>query len=667
MTSKIGRSTGVAPTAPRLSLPYDSLGMDARVPQAGHPRSSRVHARRAAASTWTASGSPTSRLALAVRDRLIERWIRTQDTYYEQRRQARLLPVARVPHGPHARQQPGQPGPARRVRTQALHELGYDLEDLREAEWDAGLGNGGLAGSPRASSTRWPRSATRPTATASATTTASSTSASSTARRSRRPTAGCATATRGRSPARATGSASSSAAASSTTSTPRAGSCNEWVDTQRRARDALRHARSPATATQTVNTLRLWGAKAIRRVRPRRVQRGRLHRRHRGARPVREHLPGPLPERQRRSPARSSGSPQEYFFVSATLQDIIRRYKKRYQMFDEPRGLRVFDRFAEKVAIQLNDTHPALAIPELMRILVDVEGLDWDEAWDITTRDLRLHEPHRPARGARALAGGPARPPAAAPPRRSSTRSTTASSTRCASRFGADDDALPAHVDHRGGRRAARAHGHLAIVGSHSVNGVAALHTEILKRRRLPRLPRAVAREVQQQDQRHHPAPLAAQEQPRRCRALITEADRRRAGSPTSTQLRGARAAGRRRAPSASAWRHGQARQQAAPRRDHPRGSTSAAGIDARPSTRTRSSTCQVKRIHEYKRQLLNVLHVITLYNRIQDGPARRHRPAHRHLRRQGGARLRHGQADHPADQRRRRRGQRRPGRRGTC
>ena len=85
---------------------------------------------------------------------------------------------------------------------------------------------------------------------------------------------------------------------------------------------------------------------------------------------------------------------QEYFFVAATLQDIIRRYKKRYHMFDEPRGLGVFDRFAEKVAIQLNDTHPALAIPELMRILVDVEGLAWDEAWEITTRDLRLHQPH---------------------------------------------------------------------------------------------------------------------------------------------------------------------------------------------------------------------------------------------------------------------------------
>ena len=81
-------------------------------------------------------------------------------------------------------------------------------------------------------------------------------------------------------------------------------------------------------------------------------------------------------------------------------------------------------------------------------------------------------------------------------------------------RFPGDDDAPAAHVDHRGGRREARPHGHLAIVGSHTVNGVAALHTRPPQERAVPRLLRAVAREVQQQDQRHHPAPLAAQVQP---------------------------------------------------------------------------------------------------------------------------------------------------------
>ncbi|OOF84580.1 glycogen phosphorylase [Rodentibacter ratti] len=66
---------------------------------------------------------------------------------------------------------------------------------------------------------------------------------------------------------------------------------------------------------------------------------------------------------------------QEYFLVSASLQDIIRRHKRVHNSLDN---------LADKVAIHLNDTHPALAIPELMRILVDEEGFEWEKAWDIT-------------------------------------------------------------------------------------------------------------------------------------------------------------------------------------------------------------------------------------------------------------------------------------------
>jgi len=68
---------------------------------------------------------------------------------------------------------------------------------------------------------------------------------------------------------------------------------------------------------------------------------------------------------------------QQYFFVCATLQDIIRRFKKTQRPWSE---------FPDQVAIQLNDTHPTLGIPEMMRILVDFERMDWDTAWDITRR-----------------------------------------------------------------------------------------------------------------------------------------------------------------------------------------------------------------------------------------------------------------------------------------
>ena len=69
---------------------------------------------------------------------------------------------------------------------------------------------------------------------------------------------------------------------------------------------------------------------------------------------------------------------QQYFFVSASLQDILRKYKRLHGSN--------FDEFPEYVAIQLNDTHPVIAIPELMRLFVDLEGLSWEKAWSIVEK-----------------------------------------------------------------------------------------------------------------------------------------------------------------------------------------------------------------------------------------------------------------------------------------
>jgi glycogen phosphorylase len=78
---------------------------------------------------------------------------------------------------------------------------------------------------------------------------------------------------------------------------------------------------------------------------------------------------------------------QEYFLVAATLQDIIRRYKAaKFGKRDLVRTS--FDAFHEKVAIQMNDTHPSLAVPELMRILIDIERVPFDKAWEITQRTI---------------------------------------------------------------------------------------------------------------------------------------------------------------------------------------------------------------------------------------------------------------------------------------
>ncbi len=78
---------------------------------------------------------------------------------------------------------------------------------------------------------------------------------------------------------------------------------------------------------------------------------------------------------------------QEYFLCAATLQDVVRRFK--HSKFGSREVARTdFSKMPEKVAIQLNDTHPALAIPELMRILIDEEGVPYDEVGDFSLSDI---------------------------------------------------------------------------------------------------------------------------------------------------------------------------------------------------------------------------------------------------------------------------------------
>uniref|UniRef100_A0AAQ4QG13 Alpha-1,4 glucan phosphorylase n=1 Tax=Gasterosteus aculeatus aculeatus TaxID=481459 RepID=A0AAQ4QG13_GASAC len=177
---------------------------------------------------------------------------------------------------------------------------------------------------------------------------------------------------------------------------------------------------------------------------------------------------------------------QEYFVVAATLQDIIRRFKTS-KRGDAARTS--FESFPEKVAVQLNDTHPAMAIPELMRIFVDIEKLDWDtstaaginkEAWDLTRRTF-AYTNHTVL--PEALERWPVALLEKLLPRHLQIiyHINQVHLDRIAALFPKDMEKLRkmSLIEEDGCKRVNMAH--LCIVGSHAVNGVAEIHSNIIK------------------------------------------------------------------------------------------------------------------------------------------------------------------------------------------
>ena len=163
---------------------------------------------------------------------------------------------------------------------------------------------------------------------------------------------------------------------------------------------------------------------------------------------------------------------QQYFFVSAGIQSIIRRFKKS--------GMPI-QRFDEYVAIHINDTHPAVGVAELMRILVDEEKLSWEEAWDITNKTV-AYTNHTIM--SEALEKWPIDMFRNILPRiyMIIEEINRRFIEELAARYPGDDQKIwDMAIIGNGNIRMA----HLAIVGSHSVNGVAKLHTEILKKQEL--------------------------------------------------------------------------------------------------------------------------------------------------------------------------------------
>jgi starch phosphorylase len=298
---------------------------------------------------------------------------------------------------------------------------------------------------------------------------------------------------------------------------------------------------------------------------------------------------------------------QEYFLVACSLADLVRRFRQ---------GNADWGALPEKVAIQLNDTHPTLAVPELMRILVDEAHLPWDRAWDLTQRTL-AYTNHTLL--PEALEKWPVAWFEMLLPRHLEIvyeiNRRLLDTVR--SRFPGDEGRVQrmSLIEEGPGKHVRMAN--LAIVGSHSTNGVAAIHSKLLRTNTVKDLaemfPGRFSNKTNGVTQRRwlllaNPA-LAR---------TITEAIGNSWVSDLSelTKLRPLANDSNFRAAVRKAKREAKAQ--------FANWLKTTSGQTVDPDT---IFDCQVKRIHEYKRQLLNGLRIVVLYNRLRANPELRMSP----------------------------------------
>jgi starch phosphorylase len=293
---------------------------------------------------------------------------------------------------------------------------------------------------------------------------------------------------------------------------------------------------------------------------------------------------------------------QQYFFVSCSIQDILRRFKRDNNDFEV---------FPSKAFIQLNDTHPSLVIPELMRLLIDREGLSWDQAWRITTASIGYtNHTILPE----ALEKWPVKMFGKLLPRHLQIiYEINARFMRdVATRWPLDGDRLSrmSIIDEAGEKYVRMAN--LAIVGSSSVNGVAKLHTELLKKKVLRDFAELWPEKFNNKTNGITPRRFLNEANPALAQ-LITES----IGDQWITDLNQLRKLER--LVDDPAFRK---RFRAAKRHNKELLSQLIAretGITVSPDS---IFDVQVKRLHEYKRQLLLVLYIIVLYDRLKKDPA---------------------------------------------
>ncbi len=297
---------------------------------------------------------------------------------------------------------------------------------------------------------------------------------------------------------------------------------------------------------------------------------------------------------------------QEYFFASASLQDMIRRHLVEHGTIHN---------LAQYVAIQLNDTHPAVGIAELMRLLLDNYGIEWDEAWAITqasfsyTNHTLLPE---------ALEMWPVLLLERLLPRHMQIIYLLNARHLDAQRAGGADDRLLAAlslVDESNGRRVRM--GHLAFLGSHSVNGVSALHTDLMRRTTFRDLDAAVGGRIVNRTNGITFRRWLHQTNPGLTRLLVETVGERVLADPAALEDL---------APHAddAGFREAFRAQRRLRKEAMVRLAAAQTGVQINPDA---LFDVQIKRIHEYKRQLMNILHAISQYNAIRAQPTREWRP----------------------------------------
>ncbi|XP_075693018.1 glycogen phosphorylase, muscle form [Rhinoderma darwinii] len=306
---------------------------------------------------------------------------------------------------------------------------------------------------------------------------------------------------------------------------------------------------------------------------------------------------------------------QEYFVVAATLQDLIRRFKSsKFGCRDAVRTS--FDAFPEKVAIQLNDTHPSLAIPELMRLFLDVEKMDWDKAWDLTVRTC-AYTNHTVL--PEALERWPVHLLQNLLPRHLEIifEINQRHLNRVSSMFPGDLDRLcrMSLVEEGSVKRINMAH--LCIVGAHAVNGVAQIHSDIIKD--------TVFHDFYEMDP-HKFQNKTNGITPRRwlvlCNPGLAEVIAERIGEEYITNLDLLKKLLN--FVNDDAFIRDVAKVKQENKLKFARYLETEYKVKINPNS---MFDVHVKRIHEYKRQLLNCLHVITLYNRIKKDPSKQWAP----------------------------------------